>query len=53
MAMLEAKFLDCASRSLNAEGAAEVFALLMRLDRLDSIHDLTSAISSATRPAQG
>ncbi|ETA50601.1 MmgE/PrpD family protein [Ponticoccus alexandrii] len=53
MAMLEAKFLDCASRSLSAEGAAEVFALLMRLDRLGSIHELTTAISSATRPAQG
>lgn len=51
--MLEAKFLDCASRSLTGQGAAEVFGMLMQLDRLDNITDLTSAIAAATFPVQG
>ncbi|MFV0491222.1 MAG: MmgE/PrpD family protein [Pseudorhodobacter sp.] len=51
--MLRAKFLDCAARSLTAQGASEVFAMLMQLERLASISDLTSAISAATLPVQG
>lgn len=47
--MLEAKFGDCARASLTETGAAEVFALLMRLDQLPRAADLTAAIAAATR----
>lgn len=51
--MLENKFLDCASRSLTVEGAAEVFGMLTRLDRLESVSDLVAAIATSTRPVKG
>lgn len=51
--MLEKKFLDCASRSLTADGAAEVFGMLMTLDQLGCIADLVAAIETATRPVKG
>ncbi|WP_323718432.1 MmgE/PrpD family protein [Paracoccus aminovorans] len=47
--MLEAKFADCARRTLTDDGAATVFALLMRLDALPRATDLTDAIEAATR----
>ncbi len=46
--MLEAKFIDCARRSLSDDGAAEVFGQLMRLDDLPRMADLTAAIEAAT-----
>ncbi|MEE4015519.1 MmgE/PrpD family protein [Roseibium sp. FZY0029] len=51
--MLERKFLDCASRSLTADGAADVFGMLMQLDRLARVSDLVAAISTSTRPTKG
>lgn len=47
--MLEAKFTDCARRTLTDDGAAQVFALLMRLDALPRATELTDAIEAATR----
>ncbi len=47
--MLEAKFTDCARRTLTDDGAAQVFALLMRLDALPRATALTDAIEAATR----
>ncbi|MFD2441022.1 hypothetical protein ACFSS8_14705 [Paracoccus kondratievae] len=47
--MLEAKFTDCARATLTDDGAAQVFALLMRLDALPRATDLTDAIQAATR----
>ena len=46
--MLKAKFVDCARRSLTAEGVDEVFAMLMALDTLPRATDLTTAIQSKT-----
>lgn len=46
--MLEAKFIDCARRSLSDDGAAEIFGQLMRLDDLPRMADLTAAIEAAT-----
>jgi len=46
--MLEAKFRDCASRSLSDAGTAEVFDMLMRLDSLPDVAQLTTTIASAT-----
>lgn len=47
--MLAAKFFDCAATPLTETGAAQVFDMLMQLDRLDSVTELTAAIESATR----
>ncbi|WP_151719750.1 MmgE/PrpD family protein [Gemmobacter serpentinus] len=47
--MLEAKFADCARACLTEAGAADVFALLMRLEQLPHAADLTAAIAAATR----
>ena len=47
--MLAAKFLDCAAATLTEAGAAQVFEMLMRLDQLDSVTELTAAIEAATR----
>lgn len=47
--MLEAKFLDCAGRSLTDAGAKEVFAALMALQDLATMTELTDAIAAATR----
>lgn len=47
--MLEAKFTDCARATLTDDGAAQVFALLMRLDVLPRATELTDAIAAATR----
>ncbi|MCJ8150257.1 MmgE/PrpD family protein [Shinella sedimenti] len=46
--MLEAKFIDCARRSLTDDGATKIFGQLMRLDELPTIADLTAAIEAAT-----
>ncbi|WLS06003.1 MmgE/PrpD family protein [Shinella oryzae] len=46
--MLEAKFIDCARRSLSDDGTAEIFGQLMRLDDLPRMADLTAAIEAAT-----
>jgi 2-methylcitrate dehydratase PrpD len=46
--MLAAKFLDCAVASLTEAGAAEVFQMLMDLDRLETMSVLTNAIEAAT-----
>jgi 2-methylcitrate dehydratase PrpD len=46
--MLEAKFIDCARRSLSDDGAAEIFGQLMRLDDLPRMADLTAAIEAGT-----
>jgi 2-methylcitrate dehydratase PrpD len=47
--MLAAKFLDCAATTLTEVGAAQVFTMLMDLDSLESMSDLTAAIEAATR----
>lgn len=47
--MLAAKFLDCAATTLTEAGAAQVFKMLMQLDQLDSVTELTAAIEAATR----
>lgn len=47
--MLREKFLDCAGHAIDADGAAEVFDMLMRLDRLPTIRDLTARIEAAAR----
>ena len=48
-AMLEAKFLDCAGRSLTDSGAKGVFDMLMAMESLTKMTDLTDAIAAATR----
>lgn len=47
--MLAAKFRDCSRASLTEAGTAEVFDMLMQLDRLPKVADLTAAIEAATR----
>lgn len=47
--MLAAKFHDCAATTLTDAGAEQVFAMLMQLDRLNTITELTAAIEAATR----
>ncbi|RGP35390.1 MmgE/PrpD family protein [Pseudotabrizicola alkalilacus] len=47
--MLATKFLDCAAATLTDAGAAQVFSMLMDLDRLESMSNLTAAIESVTR----
>ncbi|MBP1845623.1 2-methylcitrate dehydratase PrpD [Rhizobium petrolearium] len=46
--MLEAKFTDCARRSLTVAGTAGVFDMIMRIDALPGVANLTDAIEAAT-----
>ena len=51
--MLEAKFTDCARRTLTDDGAAQVFALLMRLDALPpGAIDLLPRLARFVPPAE-
>jgi 2-methylcitrate dehydratase PrpD len=43
--MLEAKFIDCATRLLSAEAAHRLLELVRRVDRLDRVNELTAAIT--------
>ncbi len=47
--MLRAKFSDCAGHSLSPAGVEIVFDMLMELERLPAIAELTAAIETATR----
>lgn len=49
--MLAAKFLDCAKHSLTDQGAIDVFDLLMRMDQVSQVSELTDAIQAATLTA--
>lgn len=46
--MLRTKFLDCAARSISAEGARATFDMLLDLDALPSVSGLTDEIEAAT-----
>lgn len=46
--MLQAKFVDCASRSLTKEGCQKVFGQLMDLENLPLMSALTGAIEAAS-----
>jgi len=51
--MLAAKFADCARHSLKRTGIETIFDLLMQLDDLPSMTDLTAAIEEATILPEG
>ncbi|PYB70217.1 MmgE/PrpD family protein [Rhizobium wuzhouense] len=46
--MLAAKFLDCADRAVTRQSAQTVFEMLMALDTLPSMRDLTAEINAGT-----
>jgi hypothetical protein len=47
--MLRAKYTDCASHALTPAGIEASFDMLMRLEELGSIAELTGTIEAATR----
>jgi 2-methylcitrate dehydratase PrpD len=46
--MLATKFMDCAGRSVTRQGAQTVFDMLMALETLPSMRDLTAEIKAGT-----
>jgi hypothetical protein len=46
--MLRAKYTDCAGRALTAAGIEASFDMLMRLEDLDSVRELTALIQESS-----